>query len=253
MHTDTVRNVSLHVAPGEILALIGPSGCGKTTLLRSINRLIAPRSGSITIDGINTATLDPVTLRRSIGYVIQSVALFPHLTVAQNIGVVPQLLGWDTVAIATRTDELLRLVRLDPALRDRYPASLSGGQSQRAGVARALAARPHLMLMDEPFAAVDPLARTALQRELFEAVRATGTTVVIVTHDVGEALTIAHRVAIMNNGEIAMCATPNEVLRHPANDFVRSLLRAGTATSYDIVHRILNDDDTPLRALRESV
>ncbi len=234
-----------------MLALVGPSGCGKTTLLRSINRLIDHRSGRIEIDGVNTATMDAVTLRRSIGYVIQSVGLFPHMTVAENIAVVPSLLGWNRERIAARVGALLQLVRLDDALRNRYPASLSGGQAQRAGVARALAAEPRLMLMDEPFAAVDPLVRTALQRELFTAVRASGTTVLLVTHDIGEALTVAHRVAVMREGAVVACATPSELLRNPGDAFVRSLLQAGTATSYDILHRILGDDEAPLLALRD--
>ncbi|MGD0473236.1 MAG: ATP-binding cassette domain-containing protein [Candidatus Velthaea sp.] len=226
-----VRDVDLDVAGGELTVLLGPSGCGKSTLLRTVNRLIEPTAGSIAVDGVDVATLDAVTLRRGIGYVIQAVGLFPHLTIAANVGVVPQLLGWEPARIAARVDELLSLVRLEPArYRDRLPRELSGGEQQRVGVARALAAEPRLLLMDEPFGAVDAIVRTSLQDEIRAIHRQLGTTIVFVTHDVDEALRIADRIVVMNGGTIVQNDVPARVLAAPADDVVRGLVGIDAAS-----------------------
>jgi len=220
-----IRDVNLHIAAGEFAVFLGPSGSGKSTLLRTINRLIEPTTGTVLIDGIDVRTLDAVTLRRGIGYVIQAVGLFPHLTIGTNVGVVPALLGWDRARIARRVDELLALVRLDPATyRDRYPRQLSGGEQQRAGVARALAAEPRVLLMDEPFGAVDAIVRASLQDEIRRIHHDLGTTIVFVTHDVDEALRLADRVVVIAGGEIAQADTPARILAAPANETVRSLV-----------------------------
>jgi len=226
-----VHDVDLDVAGGELTVFLGPSGCGKSTLLRTVNRLIEPTSGSIAIDGIDVTTLDPVTLRRGIGYVIQAVGLFPHLTIGANVGIVPVLLGWEPARIAARVDELLALVRLEPAnYRERLPRELSGGEQQRVGVARALAAEPRLLLMDEPFGAVDAIVRTSLQDEIRAIHRKLGTTIVFVTHDVDEALRIADRIVVMNAGTIAQNDVPAQVLEAPANDVVRELVGIDAAS-----------------------
>ena len=220
-----VHGVDLDVAAGELTVFLGPSGCGKSTLLRTINRLIEPTSGSITIDGTDITALDPVVLRRGIGYVIQAVGLFPHLTIGANIGVVPGLLGWDKARIAARVDALLGLVRLEPGrYRDRLPRELSGGEQQRVGVARALAAEPRLLLMDEPFGAVDAIVRTSLQDEIRAIHRELGTSIVFVTHDVDEALRIADRIVVMNAGTIVQNDVPARVLAAPADAVVRGLV-----------------------------
>jgi osmoprotectant transport system ATP-binding protein len=220
-----VQNVDLDVAAGEFAVFLGPSGSGKSTLLRTINRLIEPTAGAIFIDGVDVRTLDPVVLRRGIGYVIQAVGLFPHLTIGANVGVVPALLGWDRARIAKRVDDLLALVRLEPATyRDRYPRQLSGGEQQRAGVARALAAEPPVLLMDEPFGAVDAIVRASLQDAIRRIHRDLGTTIVFVTHDVDEALRLADRVVVIAAGGIAQAGSPSNVLAAPANDTVRALV-----------------------------
>ena len=220
-----VHDVDLVVEPGELAVLLGPSGCGKSTLLRTINRLVEPTAGTVLIDGGDVRDRDPDELRRTIGYVIQAVGLFPHYTVAQNVGVVPRLLGWDDARIAARVDELLALVRLEPQrYRDRRPRELSGGEAQRVGVARALAARPRVLLMDEPFAAVDAIVRASLQGEIARVHRELGTTIVFVTHDVDEALRLADRIVVMNAGHIAQAGPPATILEQPADDFVRSLV-----------------------------
>jgi osmoprotectant transport system ATP-binding protein len=220
-----VRDVDLTIAGGEFAVFLGPSGSGKSTLLRTINRLIEPTSGEVFIDGVDVRTLDPVQLRRGIGYVIQAVGLFPHLTIAANIGVVPSLLGWERDRVAARVDELLALVRLDPATyRGRYPRELSGGEQQRAGVARALAAEPRVLLMDEPFGAVDAIVRANLQDEIRRIHHDLGTTIVFVTHDVDEALRLADRIVVIAAGNVAQAGTPAEVLEAPANATVRSLV-----------------------------
>jgi len=223
--TPAVHEVDLTVAAGEFTVLLGPSGCGKSTLMRTINRLIEPTAGSIAIDGVDVRTLDPVVLRRGIGYVIQAVGLFPHFTIAQNIGVVPQLLGWERARIEARVDELLALVRLEPArYRARLPRELSGGEQQRAGVARALAAEPRLLLMDEPFGAVDAIVRASLQDQIRAIHDTLGTTIVFVTHDIDEALRVADRIVVMNAGTIVQNDVPDALLANPASNIVRGLI-----------------------------
>lgn len=220
-----VDSVSFTVEEGEFCALIGPSGSGKSTALRMINRLIVQDAGRIRVEGEDIARLRPEDLRRRMGYVIQSVGLFPHWTVERNIATVPDLLGWPRVRVRNRVTELLELLKLDPArFRDAFPHQLSGGQQQRVGVARALAANPRILLMDEPFSALDPITRDALQGELATIHRKTGTTIVFVTHDMDEALKLANRIAIMDHGRLVQYATPIEVLTRPADDFVRDLI-----------------------------
>ena len=220
-----VTDLSLDVAEGEIVALVGPSGCGKTTTLKMINRLVEPTSGTIMVLGEDQHSLPAHELRRRIGYVIQQIGLFPHRSVRRNIGVVPELLGWDKKRISARCDELADLVGLDRDLLDRYPAALSGGQQQRAGVARALAADPPILLMDEPYSAVDPIVRERLQDDLLTLQATVRKTIVIVTHDIDEAVKLADRVAIMNvGGVLEQYATPDELLGAPANAFVASFL-----------------------------
>jgi len=219
--TVAVDRLSFTVPAGRICVLVGPSGCGKTTSLRMVNRLIEPSSGEILIDGQNVLADDPTQLRRRIGYVIQQTGLFPHQTVAENIATVPRLLGWPKERIQARVDELMRLIGLDPErMRRRYPAQLSGGERQRVGVARAMAAEPPLMLMDEPFAAVDPIVRERLQNEFLRLQRAQGITVIFVTHDIDEAIKLGDRVAVMRLGHLVQYAPPAELLAHPADDFV---------------------------------
>ena len=223
-----VDDLSLTINAGEICVLVGPSGCGKTTTMKMINRLIEPTGGRITIDGEDVAGLPAVELRRRIGYVIQQVGLFPHMTVADNVAVVPRLLHWPAARITSRVDELLELVGLDPAAyAGRYPAALSGGERQRIGVARALAADPPVMLMDEPFGAVDPIRRERLQNEFLRLQAQVRKTVVFVTHDVDEAIKMADRIAILQRGGIlAQYDTPDAILAHPASEFVEHFVGA---------------------------
>jgi osmoprotectant transport system ATP-binding protein len=219
-----VDGVSLAVAEGETLVLLGSSGCGKTTTLKMINRLIEPSGGTITLDGQNVLNRNVTELRRSIGYVFQGIGLFPHLTVADNISVVPRLLGWDRSRQRRRALELMDLVKLSPdEFADQYPARLSGGQQQRVGVARALAADPKYLLMDEPFGALDALTRDGLQQELISLKAEISKTIIFVTHDIFEALTLADRIAVMHRGRFEQVGTREEVLRTPATDFVRGL------------------------------
>ncbi|MGA8016231.1 MAG: ABC transporter ATP-binding protein [Candidatus Dormiibacterota bacterium] len=224
-----VGELSLEIASGEIVVLVGPSGCGKTTSLKMINRLIEPTSGSILIDGVDTRTLDVDTLRRSIGYVIQQVGLFPHRTVADNVATVPRLLGWDRRRTASRVAELLELVGLPTArYGNRLPSELSGGEQQRVGVARALGADPNILLMDEPFAAIDPVVRERLQNELLRLQTVVHKTIVFVTHDIDEAVRIGDRVALLSQGgHLEQYARPEELLAHPASDFVSAFLGEG--------------------------
>ncbi|VDS06882.1 Putative osmoprotectant uptake system ATP-binding protein YehX [Paracoccus haematequi] len=220
-----VKDVSLTVETGQLAVLVGTSGSGKTTLLRMINRLVAPSAGQVLIDGVDTATLAPHLLRRRIGYAIQGHGLFPHRTVAQNIATVPRLLGWPRAQIAARVDELLDLFQLDPALfRDRMPHQLSGGQAQRVGVARALAAKPDLLLMDEPFGALDPLIRAKAQDDLRQIQRRLGTTLILVTHDMREAVDLADRIAVMDGGRLLQYDRPERILTDPATPFVADLI-----------------------------
>ena len=222
-----VNNLSLEVKTGEICVLIGPSGCGKTTTLKMINRLIEPSSGQILIDGRDSSSLKAFELRRGIGYAIQSVGLFPHLSVAENIAVVPKLLGWQKSKIEARVMELLELIGLEPKrYANMYPKALSGGQAQRVGVARALAADPSVLLFDEPFGAVDPLTRERLQNEFLDLQRRLKKTVVFVTHDIDEAIKLSDRIAIMKEGNLEQYATPEQMLEQPANAFVRDFIGA---------------------------
>jgi osmoprotectant transport system ATP-binding protein len=217
-----VNELSLEVGAGEVCVLVGPSGCGKTTTMRMVNRLIEPTSGHIFLDDEDVTSVDPVQLRRRIGYVIQQVGLFPHQTIAQNVATVPRLLGWDKSRISSRVDELLDLVGLDPGnFRNRYPSQLSGGQRQRVGVARALGADPPVMLMDEPFGAIDPITRDRLQGEFLRLQSEVRKTVVFVTHDIEEAVRVGDRIAIMaDGGVLAQYDTPANVLGNPASPFV---------------------------------
>jgi osmoprotectant transport system ATP-binding protein len=220
-----VNDLSLTIASGEFCVLLGSSGCGKSTTLRMINRLVGADAGTIRIGGTDITTLPPEKLRRRIGYAIQSTGLFPHWTVWDNIATVPRLLKWPETRVTTRVGELLDLFRLDPALyRGKYPHQLSGGEQQRVGVARALAADPDLLLMDEPFAAVDPITRGALQIELLRVHRGTEKTIVFVTHDIEEALRLATSIAVMDQGRIVQYAAPLDLLEHPTNEFVRDFV-----------------------------
>src|SRR5690606_20313995 len=224
-------DVSLSVAAGELLMLVGPSGCGKTTTMKMVNRLIEPSSGVIRFDGRDIMGLDPDELRRHIGYVIQQIGLFPHMTIADNIAVVPRLLGWTKQRIADRVDELLRMVQLEPGtFARRYPRELSGGQQQRVGVARALAADPPVMLMDEPFGATDPITRERLQLEFLRLKQTIGKTIIFVTHDFDEALKLGDRIAVLSDrSRIEQVAPPADILAAPANEYVTSFIgRAAT-------------------------
>ena len=218
-----LRHVSVTIAAGEFVAVLGESGSGKTTVIKMINRLIEPDEGEVRIDGKDARAGDPVALRRTIGYVIQSAGLFPHRTVADNVATVPRLLGWDESKIAARVGELLALVGL-PDHGPRYPDQLSGGQRQRVGVARALAAKPRALLLDEPFGALDPITRVALQGELRKIHDELKLTSVMVTHDLHEAFALADRVAVMFRGELRQVGTPEELERTPADDYVAKLI-----------------------------
>jgi osmoprotectant transport system ATP-binding protein len=232
-----VDSVNMEIPAGEIVVLVGPSGCGKTTTMRMINRLIQPTSGTITIGGEDVTELDDVQLRRKIGYVIQQIGLIPHLSIAQNVALVPKLLKWDKKRITDRVDEMLTVVGLDPAqYRSRYPRQLSGGQQQRVGVARALAADPPIMLMDEPFGAVDPITRSRLQDEFLSLQQTLRKTIVFVTHDFDEALKIGDRIAVLRQGsQITQYDTPEAILANPADDFVEGFIGEGAALKRDTV------------------
>jgi osmoprotectant transport system ATP-binding protein len=222
-----VADATLDIPRGTFAVLVGPSGSGKTTLLKTVNRLFEVTSGHVLVDGQDVASVDPVALRRRIGYVIQQVGLFAHMTVADNVAVVPSLIGWDAARIAARVDELLALVHLEPAkYRQRYPAQLSGGQAQRVGLARALAADPQILLMDEPFGAIDAIERARLQDELAELQSRLRKSVLFVTHDVDEALRLADLLVVMRAGRVEQSGTPLELLTGPANAFVAMLLGA---------------------------
>ena len=218
-----VKQVTISIAAGEFIAVLGESGSGKTTLVKMINRLVEPDSGTVRIDGKDVRGEDAVALRRRIGYVIQHIGLLPHLTIAENVATVPRLLGWTDVAIRARVAELLELVGM-PDVGARFPDQLSGGQRQRIGVARALAAKPQVMVLDEPLGALDPITRLGLQRELARIHRELHLTSVMVTHDMVEAFTLADRVAVMFRGELRQLATPHELAANPADDYVARLV-----------------------------
>ncbi|GIP35696.1 ABC transporter ATP-binding protein [Paenibacillus sp. J2TS4] len=232
-----IKNLDLEFGEGGINVLIGPSGCGKTTTMKLINRLIYPSKGKVYIRDKDISEIDPVELRRSIGYVIQNIGLFPHMTIASNVAVVPRLLKWDKERIDRRVDELLHLVNLDPdTYRNRYPSELSGGQQQRIGVIRALAAEPSVILMDEPFSALDPISREQLQDELIRLQQELKKTIIFVTHDMDEAIKIADNIVLMKDGEIVQQGSPEQILRRPANDFVKSFVGK---------KRLQNETDSP--------
>jgi osmoprotectant transport system ATP-binding protein len=225
-----VDALDLTIEKGQVCVLIGPSGCGKTTTMRMVNRLIEPTSGRIFVGERDVTKADPVELRRHIGYVIQQIGLFPHMTIAQNVATVPKLLGWDVARIKARSEEMLDLVGLDPKLYlSRYPRHLSGGQRQRIGVARALAADPPVMLMDEPFGAVDPIVRGRLQEEFLSILKRLSKTVILVTHDIDEAIHMGDVVAIMRDGKLVQYDTPDRILAAPANEFVADFVGADRA------------------------
>lgn len=259
-----VEGISLRVPEGEICVFIGPSGCGKTTLMRLINRLIPLTSGSISVNGQDIMGLDPIELRRRIGYVIQQVGLFPHMTVRDNIATVPKLLGWTKARIDARVDELLGLVNLPPiTFRDRYPRQLSGGQAQRIGVARAMAANPPIMLMDEPFGAIDPINREILQDEFLNIHAKLRKTVIFVTHDINEAIKMGQRIVLLNEGRLVQAGLPDELLNRPANEFVKNfvgtdrvlkrlnLLKVKDAMMLNPVHCL--DDDASEKVLEQMI
>jgi osmoprotectant transport system ATP-binding protein len=235
-----VDDISMHIPAGKIVVLVGPSGCGKTTTMKMINRLIEPTEGKILLDGDNVIERDLDELRRHIGYVIQAGGLFPHMTVAQNVAMVPQLLGWDKQRTTARVDEMLDLVGLEPgSFRSRYPRQLSGGQQQRVGVARALAADPPVLLMDEPFGAVDPITRARLQDELIRLQEELRKTIVFVTHDFDEAVKLGDRIAVLAQGShVVPYDTPAEILTNPATDYVSEFVGAGAALKQLTVTRV---------------
>ena len=225
--TEVLQGLTLAVEAGETVVLIGPSGGGKTTALKLVNGLVQPTGGTVLVDGRSVAAWDLLALRRSIGYVIQEVGLFPHWTVAANVGLLPRLMGWGAGEIDRRVNELLELVALDPGeYRQRYPRELSGGQTQRVGVARALALKPGILLMDEPFGALDPLLRAQLQQELLRILAEVHTTTLLVTHDLPEAFRMADRIAVLVDGQLQQVDTPAELRRAPKSEFIRRLMAA---------------------------
>lgn len=250
-----VRDLSLSVRPGEILVLVGPSGCGKSTTLRLINRMIEPSAGTIIYEGDDVTEVDPNLLRRRIGYVIQQVGLFPHHTIAENIATVPNLLKWPKDRVTARVDELLELVGMDPEqYRDRFPSELSGGQAQRIGVARALGADPDVLLMDEPFGAIDPITRDRLQNEFLRLQSTLRKTIVFVTHDIDEAVKMGDRIAILREGsEIAQIDRPEVILAEPADEFVENFLGSGAILKSLTLRRVRDIELDPFVVLREPI
>jgi len=252
-----VKGLDLTVHDGEICVFIGPSGCGKTTSMRMVNRLLSITEGKIMVEGRDNRDFPAEELRRKIGYAIQQIGLFPHFTVLDNIAVVPRMLGWDDTRIRKRVDELLELVGLDPDInRDKYPRQLSGGQQQRVGVARALGADPPIMLMDEPFGAIDPITREVLQEEFLQIQKEISKTIIFVTHDIDEAIKMGDRIAILRDGSLEQYDTPDNILAHPKDRFVRdfvgsdrSLKRLGLIR----VHELMDPDLLPTVRLRDSV
>lgn len=250
-----VDRLTLEVAAGEICVFVGPSGCGKTTAMRMANRMVEISDGDITVGGTSVKQRSAAELRRQIGYVIQQIGLFPHRTIGDNIATVPELLDWDKERVSKRVDELLALVSLDPEMRDRYPAQLSGGQQQRVGVARALAADPEVMLMDEPFGAIDPINRERLQNEFLRLQAELRKTILFVTHDIDEALKMGDRIAVLKEGGIlAQYATPAELLMNPADDFVEDFVGADRALKRLALMRVSDIDlwEAPLAHVGQS-
>lgn len=247
-----VAALNLDIPKGEVLVLVGPSGCGKSTTLRLINRMIEPTGGRIIFDGEDVTGVDADLLRRRIGYVIQQIGLFPHRTIAENIGTVPHLLGWNDDRISARVDELLDMVGMDPGIyRDRYPKELSGGQAQRVGVARALGADPEVLLMDEPFGAIDPITRDRLQNEFLRLQADLQKTIVFVTHDIDEAIKMGDRIAILRDqSTIAQLDTPEAILAHPANNFVEDFLGSGAILKGLNLKRIRDLDLTDVTTIK---
>ena len=221
---EVLKNLNLHIEEGQLVVLIGPSGCGKTTTLQLINRLLKAAEGKVYVNGKDISQSDPVELRRGICYVIQEIGLFPHMTIRQNIEIVPKLLGWDAKRRNERSQELIKLVNMDARYLDSYPEELSGGQQQRIGLLRALAAEPPIILMDEPFGALDPITRDALQDEIMALQKKLKKTIVFVTHDMDEALKIADVIVLMKDGEVVQSASPAEMIRNPANEFVEKFI-----------------------------
>ncbi|MCM2674527.1 ABC transporter ATP-binding protein [Alkalicoccobacillus plakortidis] len=220
-----LKNINLQLEDGQIHVIIGPSGCGKSTTMKLINRLIEPSEGKVLINGDDISSVNAVTLRRKIGYVIQNIGLFPHMTIADNVAVVPRLLKWEEKKTQTKVDELLNMVHLAPdTYRNRKPKELSGGQQQRIGVIRALAAEPDIILMDEPFSALDPISREQLQAELIQVQESVQKTIVFVTHDMDEAIKIADNIILMKDGEVIQTGSPDDIIRHPANEFVKTFI-----------------------------
>lgn len=258
-NTVAVKDLNLHIRAGEFLVFIGPSGCGKTTSLKMINRLIEPTSGKIIINGQNIMDMNPVKLRREIGYVVQQIGLFPNMTIQQNVDLVPRLLGWDNDRREKRVRELLEMVNMDPdKYAHRYPNELSGGQQQRIGVLRALAAEPSIILMDEPFGALDPITRDNLQDELKKLQSKLHKTIVFVTHDMDEALKLADRIALMKDGELVQLDTPEMLLRKPANDFVLEFMgkHRPNDQELELVESIMNSNPVtinPEKGIAEAV
>lgn len=242
-HVTAVNDVSLSVEQGELVVLLGASGGGKTTTLKMINLLIEPSAGTVSIAGQDVAALPPYQLRRRVGYVFQQIGLFPHMTVAENVAVTPSLLGWNKERIKARVREMLELVELDAALAGRMPAELSGGQQQRVGVARALAAGADVMLLDEPFGALDPITRDKLRDSLLHIRRRIDLTAVFVTHDMTEAIVLGDRIAVMNKGELVQVGTPGELLREPASDYVAQLMSAPRRNA-DLVDALIGENET---------
>src|SRR5215204_1917999 len=238
-----VEDLSMDIYEGEIVVLVGPSGCGKTTTMKMINRIIEPTSGKIFLEGEDVTKTNPDNLRRRIGYVIQQIGLFPHMTIADNIATVPRMLGWDKKRISDRVDELLETVGIDPSYRERYPKELSGGQRQRIGVARAMAADPPVMLMDEPFGAVDPITRDRLQDEFLRLQGEIRKTIVFVTHDIDEAIKMGDRIAVLKEGgHLAQYAMPSELLMTPADEFVEQFVGADRALKRLALQRVRDVD-----------
>lgn len=250
-----VKSLNLAVEPGEILVLVGPSGCGKSTTLRLINRMIQPTSGRIIYEGEDVTKSDPNELRRRMGYVIQQIGLFPHRTIAENIATVPKLLKWPKKRIRERVDELLEIVSMDPSVyRDRYPSELSGGQAQRVGVARALGADPDVLLMDEPFGAIDPITRDRLQNEFLRLQAELKKTIVFVTHDIDEAVKMGDRIAILRDqSEIAQLDRPEVILTDPADEFVENFLGSGAVLKTLTLRRVRDIELDPMVTLKQPV